>query len=47
MKTACLPAGPPVPANMSHACTVCRVPGIGHRIKSKDDRDKRVELLQR
>ena len=25
----------------------CRVPGIGHRIKSKDNRDKRVELLQR
>ena len=24
-----------------------RVPGIGHRIKSKDNRDKRVELLQR
>ncbi len=23
-----------------------RVPGIGHRIKSKDNRDKRVELLQ-
>jgi hypothetical protein len=23
------------------------VPGIGHRIKSKDNRDKRVELLQR
>ncbi len=22
-----------------------RVPGIGHRIKSKDNRDKRVELL--
>jgi len=24
-----------------------RVPGIGHRIKSKDNRDKRVELLQK
>lgn len=24
-----------------------RVPGIGHRIKSKDNRDKRVEILQR
>jgi ATP citrate (pro-S)-lyase len=24
-----------------------RVPGIGHRIKSRDNRDKRVELLQR
>jgi ATP citrate (pro-S)-lyase len=24
-----------------------RVPGIGHRIKSKDNRDARVELLQR
>ena len=23
-----------------------RVPGIGHRIKSRDNRDKRVELLQ-
>jgi ATP citrate (pro-S)-lyase len=23
-----------------------RVPGIGHRIKSKDNRDKRVALLQ-
>lgn len=23
-----------------------RVPGIGHRIKSKDNRDARVELLQ-
>jgi ATP citrate (pro-S)-lyase len=23
-----------------------RVPGIGHRIKSKDNRDMRVELLQ-
>lgn len=23
-----------------------RVPGIGHRIKNKDNRDKRVELLQ-
>ncbi len=23
-----------------------RVPGIGHRIKSKDNRDKRVQLLQ-
>ena len=23
-----------------------RVAGIGHRIKSKDNRDKRVELLQ-
>jgi ATP citrate (pro-S)-lyase len=24
-----------------------RVPGIGHRIKSRDNRDKRVELLQK
>jgi ATP citrate (pro-S)-lyase len=24
-----------------------RVPGIGHRIKSKDNRDKRVELLSK
>lgn len=23
-----------------------RVPGIGHRIKNKDNRDKRVQLLQ-
>ena len=27
--------------------SLCSVPGIGHRIKSKDNRDKRVELLQR
>lgn len=29
------------------ACPARSVPGIGHRIKSKDNRDKRVELLQR